>query len=77
MPVESIAGPTGPAGGSGPQGPPGDVSNQQLNDSINTAIASVIANSSANTNGVQLLDSYADQATIIAKINELIQAQRR
>lgn len=36
-----------------------------------------LAGTSANTNAVQLLDSYADQATIIAKTNELIAAQRR
>jgi len=53
----------------GPQGPPGEVSGQQLNDAI--------AGTSANSNSVNTLDENADQATIIAKINELIGALRR
>lgn len=67
------AGPEGAPGPEGPQGPPGEVSNQQLNDAINNAIAGT----SANTNGVQLLDPNADLPTVIAKLNELIQAGRR
>jgi len=42
---------------------------QQLNDAI--------ASTSANTNAVQLLDPNADMPTVIAKLNELINAQRR
>jgi len=53
----------------GPAGAPGEVSNQQLNDAI--------AGTSANTNAVEFLSPDADQATIIAKINEMLAAQRR
>ena len=53
----------------GPQGSPGEVSTQQLNDAI--------AGTSANTNTVQTLDTYADLPTTIAKFNELINALRR
>jgi hypothetical protein len=56
----------GPAGS---QGMPGEVANQQLSDAI--------AGTSANSNTVQPLDETADQAAIIAKLNELIQALRR
>ena len=59
------------------QGLPGDVSAQQLNDAINAVAASAAANISANTNGVQLLDPNADLPTTIAKLNELINTQRR
>lgn len=56
------------------KGPPGEVSNQQVTDAINN----VIANTSANTNAVQLLaPPNADLPTVIEKLNELIQAQRR
>jgi len=61
--------PAGPQGPAGNDGAPGEVSAQQLNDSI--------AGTSANSNSVQTLDENADQAAIIAKINELIQALRR
>jgi len=63
----------GSEGAPGPQGPAGDVSAQQLADAVNGAVA----NSSANTNAVGALDENADQAAIIAKINELINALRR
>jgi len=53
------------------------VSAQQLNDAINAVAASAAANISANTNGVQLLDPNADLPTTIAKLNELINTQRR
>jgi len=56
----------GPAGS---QGVPGEVTSQQLSDAI--------GGTSANTNAVQLLDPNADLPTTIAKLNELIQAQRR
>jgi len=36
-----------------------------------------IGGTSANSNTVQLLDGSADQAAIIAKLNELITALRR
>jgi len=53
----------------GPQGPPGEVSSQQLSDAI--------AGTSANTNAVELLAADADLPTVIAKINEMLTAQRR
>jgi len=59
----------GDRGDPGQRGDDGEMSNQQLNDAI--------AGSSANTNGVQLLDLNANLPTVIAKLNELIQAQRR
>jgi hypothetical protein len=37
----------------------------------------MVANSSANSNAVQSLDSGADLPADVAKLNELIQAQRR
>jgi hypothetical protein len=61
--------PAGPQGDQGPQGQPGEVTAQQLTDAI--------GGTSANSNAVQTLDETADQAAIIAKINELIQALRR
>jgi hypothetical protein len=45
------------------------VTTQQLTDAIN--------GTSRSTNAVELLSGDADQATVIAKINELINAQRR
>jgi hypothetical protein len=60
---------SGPAGPEGPQGPAEEVNGQQLSDAI--------AGSSANSNAVQELPGDADQAAIIAKINELIGALRR
>jgi hypothetical protein len=59
----------GSPGPEGPQGPPGEVSNQQLADAI--------GGTSANTNSVQTLDTYADLPTAISKLNELINALRR
>jgi hypothetical protein len=53
------------------------MSAQQLNDTINGTLAAAAANSSANTNVMELLDPNADLATAVAKINELIQAMRR
>jgi hypothetical protein len=38
---------------------------------------SAIAGTSNNTNAVELLSGDADLASVIAKINELINAQRR
>ncbi|MBI5820557.1 MAG: hypothetical protein HZA88_16445 [Verrucomicrobia bacterium] len=61
--------PAGPAGPQGPQGSPGEVSAADLNFAF--------GNASANSNSVHPLDETADQAAIIAKINELIQALRR
>jgi len=61
--------PAGPQGPAGNDGAPGEVSAQQLSDAI--------ASTSANSNSVQTLDESADQAAIIAKINELIAALRR
>ncbi|MFZ2644412.1 MAG: hypothetical protein WA117_25710 [Verrucomicrobiia bacterium] len=52
-----------------PQSPPGEATNQQLSDAI--------SGTSANTNAVQLLDPNVDLPTVVAKLNELIQAQRR
>ena len=67
-------------GGPGPQGPPGDVSTQQMNDAIGTAIAGT----SNNTNTIQLLTlTVSDPPTqgevqaIQDKLNELIMALRR
>jgi len=48
-----------------------------VNDAINLAIATAANNSSANTNAVQLLDPNADPPTVIAKLNEMLTAQRR
>lgn len=59
----------GSPGPEGPQGPPGEITNQQLSNAI--------AGTSANSNMVQLLDPSADQAAILAKLNELISALRR
>jgi len=61
--------PAGPEGPQGPQGNPGEVSAQQLSDAI--------ATTSANSNAVDTLAADADQAAIIAKLNELINALRR
>jgi hypothetical protein len=58
-----------PAGPAGPQGLQGEVSAADLSFAI--------GGTSANTNAVQLLDSYADLPTVVAKLNELILAQRR
>ena len=67
----------GPQGPEGPQGPTGEVTN--------AALASAIAGTSANTNGVATLDmpftndppTLADIEVLRAKINERILAQRR
>ncbi len=80
MTITGPAGGQGPAGNDGspgPQGPQGEVSAQQLNDAINSAIGTAAASSSANTNAVQTLDTYADLPTAISKLNELINALRR
>jgi len=53
-----------------PPGPtPGEVSTADLSFAI--------GGTSANSNTVQTLDESADQAAIIAKLNELISALRR
>ena len=60
---------------------PAEVSTQQMNDAIGSAVAgkptrdelnTAIAGTSNNTNAVELLAAAASQATIIAKINKLI-----
>ena len=56
-------------GDPGPQGQPGDVSSQPLTDAI--------AGTSITTNAVDLLEPNADLPTVIAKVNELINALRR
>ena len=61
--------PAGPQGPAGNDGAPGEVTAQQLSDAV--------AGTSANNNTVQTLDTSADQAAIIAKLNELIGALRR
>ena len=70
-------GPQGPQGADGPQGLPGEVTN--------AALASAIAGTSANTNGVSTLDTpftndpptLADIEVLRAKFNEMILALRR
>ena len=72
----SFAIPRGMQGEQGIQGPPGEVTNAALGN----AIATAIAGTSNNTNGVATLDtSLADPDTeaLRLKINELILAQRR
>ena len=61
------------------------MSNVQLSDAITTALAAAAANSSANSNGVDLIDTsafedpptLANLLTVANKINELISAERR
>ncbi|MBI3881985.1 MAG: hypothetical protein HY301_18225 [Verrucomicrobia bacterium] len=57
------------------------MSNAQLGDAINNTLATAAANSSANSNGVALIDTsgITDPVMLILadKINELITAQRR
>ena len=70
-------GPQGPQGADGPQGLPGEVTN--------AALASAIAGTSANTNGVSTLDTpftndpptLADIEVLRAKFNEMSLAMRR
>ena len=69
-------GPMGPTGPEGPQGPPGEVTQSDLNN----AELNMLSQSSANSNGVSLLDTpYADPAAeeLRNKLNELINALRR
>jgi hypothetical protein len=62
--------PRGDPGATGPQGPTGEVSAADL--------ATGIAGTSSNSNGVAMLDpSAADLPATIAKLNELIIALRR
>jgi hypothetical protein len=82
-------GASGPQGGTGPQGEPGpagpmgltgEVSNAQLSSAISGAVATAAADSSANTNGVPLLDvlfSDPDLELMRVKLNDLINALRR
>jgi hypothetical protein len=44
---------------------------------VSQQLSEAISGTSANSSTVQLLDGSADQAAIIAKLNELIQAPRR
>ena len=75
----------GDKGDKGDQGNPGEVSNAQLNTAIGDALiaaaAAAAANSSANTNGVALIDtsgiSDPVQLLIADKINEVITTMRR
>ena len=65
-------GPQGPQGSEGPQGPTGEVTN--------AALASAIAGTSANTNGVTTLDTpFADpdMEALRQKLNEMILNGRR
>jgi hypothetical protein len=63
----------GDTGEPGPAGSPGEVTAAQLAQEISFAFGGT----SANSNTVQPLDENADQAAIIAKMNELIAALRR
>ncbi|HEY6168893.1 MAG TPA: hypothetical protein VI454_12695 [Verrucomicrobiae bacterium] len=77
----SLGIPRGHDGGQGEQGQPGEVSNQQLSDGL----AAVTANSSANTNSVELIDTsafedpptLANLLTVANMYNEMLLAQRR
>jgi hypothetical protein len=82
---DGTGGPAGPEGPQGPQGlsgaegaigPTGEVQTATLN----SAIAGALAGSSANTNGVPLLDvsfSDPDLELMRVKLNDLINAMRR
>ena len=70
----------GAQGPTGPQGPQGEVAAQQLTDGLAATLASAIANSSANTNSVPMLDTpFADPGleALRQRANELIQVLRR
>lgn len=76
--------PEGAPGEQGPQGLPGEVTTQQLNDAVQSGVQASLAQSSSNSNGVQLVatnaESYYDQGqmqAMIDKMNELINALRR
>ncbi|MBI3878613.1 MAG: collagen-like protein [Verrucomicrobia bacterium] len=79
------SGDKGDKGDTGDAGAPGEVSNVQLGDAINNALTTAAANSSANSNGVALIDTsgfsdpptLADLLAVANKQNELITAQRR
>ena len=78
--VQGDEGTSGSDGPEGPEGPPGEVSQQTLDD----AIAAMTADSSANSNGVDLLEvtvsepPYQSEVQDIAnKLDELISALRR
>jgi len=63
-------GPQGPQGEQGPQGDPGEVSAQQLSDAI--------AGTAVNPGEVETLDpGETDIGTVVAKLNELINALKR
>ena len=68
----------------GPQGAPGEVTLQQMNDAITSAVATAVQGTSANSNGVALIPFSAEPVydqgqfqQMIDKVNELITALRR
>ena len=72
--------PQGHTGAEGPQGLPGEVSQTDLNN----AVATMLGESSANSNGVGTLSMNADPAydqnqmqAVMVKLDELINALRR
>ncbi|MBK8039878.1 MAG: hypothetical protein IPK22_22505 [Verrucomicrobiaceae bacterium] len=72
--------PQGPTGADGLQGQPGEVSQTDLNN----AVATMLGESSANSNGVDNLSMNADPAydqnqmqAVMVKLDELINALRR
>ncbi len=72
--------PRGEQGAGGDPGAQGEVSLAQLDD----ALAGVVANSSANTYGVETLDiaisdppTQAELQAVVDKLNEMLLAQRR
>jgi len=69
-PFTVASGPEGPQGEQGPQGEPGEVSSQQLSDAI--------AGTANNPGDVETLDpTETDIGTVVAKLNELINALKR
>jgi hypothetical protein len=79
-------GPIGPVGSSGengapgPQGEPGEVTAAQLGEAVAGALVAAAGDSSANSNGVELLNTPMadpDAETLRQKLNELILALRR
>ncbi|MBI3880810.1 MAG: collagen-like protein [Verrucomicrobia bacterium] len=78
-------GDSGDKGDKGDTGNTGEVTTVQLNDGLAATLASANANSSANSNGVALLDTsgfsdpptLADLLAVANKQNEIITAMRR
>jgi len=69
-PFTVASGPQGDQGSQGEQGPPGEVSAQQLSDAI--------AGTANNPGDVETLDpTETDIGTVVAKLNELINALKR